>query len=676
MAYENIEKAYHEIEDGIIKTVEKLGDGDYLKIKDEVIMTHVEESLIQKILQLNEHINDNSNLEEFEKRVLDERVVQINDKLIYLLCDYYINKQDIDSLLKFTTANEVYFSVLPQAKTAKLIKNIVEKMSKKIRNISTLYVIFKKYANWAYEKKRNFLKCRIEVKIVILYILKQKYKTALVLVERLLKEVKKLDDKTLLLELYIIETKIYMLLKNTARMKTSLTFAKNVANSINTAIYINGEIDFLSGVLFIFENDYKSAYIYLYECYETLYSYIYNSRNNALDLLSKKHSEFNNVIMHNIINTSTISSQNKAKNTSQISPFLFSFYTFYEYYDIPNSVLILDEPNINSTDPALIYGHAAYNVQYKVSDEDKIYCATNPIEADIDLLNHLAVDTYGNLIELNRTIKNSTAGKMSTDTATGGAMSTTSATTNNITNDNSNNKNSTTAATTTDATIPDDAFICSPSVIPAVNNAIILGHNKHINSKGHTNIGLNLNVETTKLVIPLKYLILCKILDENNRKDINNVIADNNKLCFIQNKEVQILLDISKCYHERSLDVFEKIIQRNFFIINIDKVIHTYLNEIYELLLEKNILKIIEAYSCIDLAYISKKLSLGVNKIITKLSEMILDKKLNGTLDQNAGVLILYEEMPETVNQKNILEIIDNLTESVDILYQKAQLTI
>ncbi|EAA20672.1 putative 26S proteasome subunits [Plasmodium yoelii yoelii] len=184
-AFEEIENAYKEIEDEIIKSVDSLCDGNYLKIKDEVIMPHMSDSLIEKIIILNRHINDNSNPEEFEKKVTNEKVMQINDKLIYLLCDYYINKKDIDNLINFTTSNENYFSVLPQAKTAKLIRNIVEKISKKIRNISTLYLIFKKYMNWAYEKKRNFLRCRIEVKIIILFILKQKYKTALSLIERL-----------------------------------------------------------------------------------------------------------------------------------------------------------------------------------------------------------------------------------------------------------------------------------------------------------------------------------------------------------------------------------------------------------------------------------------------------------------------------------------------------------
>ncbi|CXI57110.1 26S proteasome regulatory subunit RPN6, putative [Plasmodium berghei] len=620
-AFEEIESAYKEIEDEIIRSVDSLCDGNYLKIKDEVIMPHMSDSLIEKIIILNRHINDNSNPKEFEKKVTNEKVMQINDKLIYLLCDYYINKKDIENLINFTTSNENYFSVLPQAKTAKLIRNIVEKISKKIRNISTLYIIFKKYMNWAYEKKRNFLRCRIEVKIIILFILKQKYKTALSLIERLLKEVKKVDDKALLLELYIVETKIYMLLKNSTKMKASLTFAKNIANTINTAIYINSEIDLLSGILYIYEKDYRSAYIYLYECYETLYTYIYNSQNNTLDFLSKKHNDFYSVIIHNIINTSTISSQNRTKSISQISPFLLSFYTFYEYYDSSNSLLNVDEINLLSNNVNLIYSDiiCKNSSSYQELDEEKMYCITNPIELNYELIKNLTIDNYGNLLEFT----SSNAGDM---------------------RENNGNK----------------------------NPIFIFPENKNING----NFGLNLNIENLKLIVPLKYMLLCKILEENNRKDINTILCENNKLNYIPNKEIQILLDISKCYENRTLDIFENVIKYNIFLINIDKVIYNYLKELYELLLEKNILKIIEAYSCIDLNYIGQKLNLDINKIISKLSEMILDKKLNGTLDQNAGILILYDDMPDTKMYQNVLEIINNLTESVDILYQKAQLTI
>ncbi|SOV82331.1 26S proteasome regulatory subunit RPN6 [Plasmodium sp. gorilla clade G3] len=648
--FEEIESSYKEIEDEIIRTIEDLCGGNYLKIKDEIIMVHMSDELINKIKILNKHINDNSNEELFEKRVTNEKVMQINDKLIYLLCDYYINKKEIDKLIEFTTSNENYFNILPQAKTAKLIRNIVEKISKKIRNISILYIIFKKYMNWAYEKKRNFLRCRIEVKIIILYIIKQKYKTALGLIDRLLKEVKKVDDKTLLLELYIVQTKIYMLLKNSPKMKASLTFAKNIANTINTAIYINSEIDLLSGILFIYEKDYKSAYIYLYECYETLYTYIYNSHNNTIDFLSKKHNDFYTIIIHNIINTSTISSQNKTKSISQISPFLLSFYTFYEYYDTNNSILSLDEMNINSNNVNLIYSDMICKISssYEELEDDKIYCITNPIELNYDLIEKLSMDNYGNLIETKMDAKENILNRENDNLNT---MNNNNNNNNNKNNNNNNNNNSSSSS-----------------------NFFIFPHNN--NSKGVGNFGLNLNIENVKIIVPLKYMLLCKVLEENNRKEINNILCENNKLNYVPHKEIQILLDISKSYENRSLDIFEKIIKNSLFLINIDKVIYNYLKELYELLLEKNILKIIEAYSCIDLHYIGEKLNLDINKIISKLSEMILDKKLNGTLDQNVGILILYDDMPETKMYQNVLDIINNLTESVDILYEKAQLTI
>ena len=63
---------------------------------------------------------------------------------------------------------------------------------------------------------------------------------------------------------------------------------------------------------------------------------------------------------------------------------------------------------------------------------------------------------------------------------------------------------------------------------------------------------------------------------------------------------------------------------------------------LYENLLEKNLFKIIDSYTRVDIAYIAKKLSLDQTVIEKKLSEMILDKKIVGTLDQSNGCLIVY----------------------------------
>ena len=54
-----------------------------------------------------------------------------------------------------------------------------------------------------------------------------------------------------------------------------------------------------------------------------------------------------------------------------------------------------------------------------------------------------------------------------------------------------------------------------------------------------------------------------------------------------------------------------------------------------------------------------------------KLSEMILDEKINGTLDQGRNCLIIFEEEENTEMFNHSIETIQNLDGVLDALYDK-----
>jgi len=56
-----------------------------------------------------------------------------------------------------------------------------------------------------------------------------------------------------------------------------------------------------------------------------------------------------------------------------------------------------------------------------------------------------------------------------------------------------------------------------------------------------------------------------------------------------------------------------------------------------------------------------------------KLSQMILDKKFHGILDQGEGILIVFEEAEIDETYELVLDNINSMSKVVDTLYQTAK---
>lgn len=83
---------------------------------------------------------------------------------------------------------------------------------------------------WCAKESRSFLKMRIEMRLSELYFRREMFNDSLEVLKRLLFELKRKEDKQLLVESLLIESKVYHALENFPKSKAALTSVKTTAN--------------------------------------------------------------------------------------------------------------------------------------------------------------------------------------------------------------------------------------------------------------------------------------------------------------------------------------------------------------------------------------------------------------------------------------------------------------
>jgi 26S proteasome regulatory subunit N6 len=127
----------------------------------------------------------------------------------------------------------------------------------------------KECIEWAKEERRTFLRQSLESRLIALYFDTGMFAEALQLGSALLRELKKLDDKQLLVEVQLLESKTYHALSNLAKARAALTSARTTANAIYCPPKMQAALDLMSGILHAAdERDFKTAYSYFYEAFE------------------------------------------------------------------------------------------------------------------------------------------------------------------------------------------------------------------------------------------------------------------------------------------------------------------------------------------------------------------------------------------------------------------------
>lgn len=101
-----------------------------------------------------------------------------------------------------------------------------------------------------------------------LYMTQQSYYDALTLINSLLKELKRLDDKLMLVEVQLLESRVYHALGNQPKSRAALTSARTSAASVYTPPLLQASLDMQSGMLHAEDRDFNTAFSYFIEALE------------------------------------------------------------------------------------------------------------------------------------------------------------------------------------------------------------------------------------------------------------------------------------------------------------------------------------------------------------------------------------------------------------------------
>ena len=374
---------------------------------------------------------------------------KVKESSILLLGELYAKQGLSSDLAQLIQEIRPLFTSFPKAKTAKIVRSLID-FSGLIPNSQSLQIkLCEETISWCQEEKRTFLKQRLETKLAQLYLESARYKEALDTLSKLLREVKKLDDKLQLVEIQVIESKVFQRLCNIPRAKAALTAARSCANSIYCPAVLQADIDMMSGILNCEEKDYRTGYSYFFEAHE----------------------------------------------------------------------------------------------------------------------------------------------------------------------------------------------------------------------------GFN-SIEDPRALQSLKYMLMSKIMAKRP-EDVYALIASKGGVKYT-GAHIDSMAAVAKALELRSLHDFQKNLDKFRDELVGDFVVNRHVKELYETMLEQHLIRIIEPFSKVEISHVAELIALPVDQVTQKLSQMILDKKFEGTLDQGIGALIVYDEPPTSKFYSTSLKYLESLNVVVDSLFMKA----
>jgi 26S proteasome regulatory subunit N6 len=262
--------------------VEETNVSEEAKLHDSNVVEDVEEEDVSDLLDaLEEAKNTKSAVDKIpillsvvqNVEKTGATAIQLKERAVYNLTRAYCAAEQYESVVQFLTGEtgQHFLAHITKAKTAKVVRQVLDIV---ISAAPTAYTMQESIARsiiaWTETEKRTFLRQRVEARLASILFHQHQYAEALDLCDRLLAELKKLDDKQLLVETHLLESKIHFGLRNVPKAKAALTASRTAANAIYVSPTLQADIDSMSGTIHTEEGDYNTAHSYFLEAFEQL----------------------------------------------------------------------------------------------------------------------------------------------------------------------------------------------------------------------------------------------------------------------------------------------------------------------------------------------------------------------------------------------------------------------
>jgi 26S proteasome regulatory subunit N6 len=181
----------------------------------------------------------------------------------------FAEQKDHVNLKQLIVETRPFLLQVSKAKAAKMVRTLIDLYLDMEAHTGVEIDLCKECIEWARTEKRIFLRQSLQARLVELYFSFGQYQDGIVLATKLLDELKKVDDKSLLVEVFLQESRIYHALNNISKSRASLTSARTTVTTIYCPPKLQAQLDLQSGIIHASEEkDFKTAYSYFYEAFE------------------------------------------------------------------------------------------------------------------------------------------------------------------------------------------------------------------------------------------------------------------------------------------------------------------------------------------------------------------------------------------------------------------------